>query len=72
MARLAVAAPLSSMVRTIRIFEVVALWWSVLVVVGMAGILHMANARLFLPHVRLVRICVDVGDDGGGGVRGRV
>ncbi len=72
MARLAVAAPLSSMVRAIWVAEIIALRRRVLVMIRTAGILHMTDAGLFLPDIRLVRVGVDMRDDWGRGVSGRV
>ncbi len=72
-ARLAVTASLASMVRTIRIPKItVALRRRILIMVwvvrcsSLVGALNMPDTSFFLPVVRLVRICINVGDDGGG------
>lgn len=72
-AGLAVTAALPAMVRAVGILEVVIpLRRGVLIVVGMIGVLDVADAGLLLPDVGLVWVGVDVRDDGGGGVSGRV
>lgn len=78
MARLAVTAPLASMVRTVGVLEaVVALRRRVLIMrwtirhSSLAGALNMPDAGFFLPHVRLVRICIHMCNDGGGGASDR-
>lgn len=78
-ARLAVAAPLPSVIRAIGISQtVISLGRRALIMVRIircstvARALDMSDTRFFLPVIRLVGVCVDVGDDGGGGASGGV
>lgn len=79
MARLAITTSLPMMVLTIRVLEIlIPLRGCILVVVEVARrgplsrALDVSHTRLFLPDVRLVWICIDVGDDRSGGASGRV